>query len=438
MELQGHPNQLRVAYVLDGIRSGFRLGYSGKPRLRAAKQNKKSAKEHPAIIDEYLAHEVALGRVAGPFLHPPIPQLHVSSFGVIPKSSQPGKWRLIVDLSSPRGASVNDGIDGEEFSLQYIGVDDVIKMVSSCGDGALMAKFDVLAAYRNVAVHPADRALLGMRWRDKFFVDLTLPFGLRSAPFIFNSVAEMVEWILINKYQVFPLVHYLDDFITAGPSGTYQCGQNLSTAALQVCSELGLPLHPDKCAGPASVLVVLGIEIDSLSQVARLPDDKLSVLRKLLSSWAYKRCCRKKELESLIGHLHHAAKVVWPCRAFIRRMIDLLCYFRSDDHPIRLNAEFRLDLKWWLLFLESWNGVSFWLFPGLSASPTLTVTSDAAGALGYGAYTGWNGSTVSGFLHSSLSRLPTRNFSRQLSLPKCGAINGLSTIFCSDPTTKPL
>lgn len=72
MELQGHPNQLSVAYVLDGIRSGFRKGHIGKPRLRSAKQNKKSAKEHPAIIDEYLAHEVALGRVAGFFLHPPI------------------------------------------------------------------------------------------------------------------------------------------------------------------------------------------------------------------------------------------------------------------------------------------------------------------------------------------------------------------------------
>ena len=30
--------------------------------------------------------------------------------------------------------------------------------------------------------------------------------------------------------------------------------------------------------------------------------------------------------------------------------------------------------------------VSFWLYPGLSATPTLEVTSDAAGALGYGAY----------------------------------------------------
>ena len=31
--------------------------------------------------------------------------------GVIPKKGQPDKWRLLVDLSYPGGASVNDGID---------------------------------------------------------------------------------------------------------------------------------------------------------------------------------------------------------------------------------------------------------------------------------------------------------------------------------------
>ncbi|KAK3697016.1 hypothetical protein QZH41_002913 [Actinostola sp. cb2023] len=158
LELQGHPDQERVSYVLNGIRLGFKLGFDHAPDLRSAKRNKKSADDHPTVIDEYLANEVALGRVAGPFAHPPIPQLHISSFGVIPKNGQPGKWRLIVDLSSPAGSSVNDGIDVDSFSLQYIRVDDIVKMVSKFGFGALIAKFDVLTAYRNVAIHPSDRA----------------------------------------------------------------------------------------------------------------------------------------------------------------------------------------------------------------------------------------------------------------------------------------
>ena len=123
--------------------------------------------------------------MAGPFSDPPIPNLHVSSFGVIPKRGQAGKWRLIVDLSSPRGASVNDGIDPESFTLQYIRVDTIIRMVAEFGPGALMAKFDVEAAYRNIPVNPMDRYLLGMKWRGNYYVDLNLTFWPPFSPFYF-------------------------------------------------------------------------------------------------------------------------------------------------------------------------------------------------------------------------------------------------------------
>ena len=93
---------------------------------------------------------------------------------------------------------------------------------------------------------------------------------------------------------------------------------------------------PGKCVGPSSVLTVLGIELDSDLQMARLPEDKLQTLQGLVHSWLPRKLCFRQELESFMGHLHHAAKVVWPGRTFLRRMIDLLCCFRRKDHPIRL------------------------------------------------------------------------------------------------------
>ena len=53
--------------------------------------------------------------------------------GVIPKSSQPGKWRLIVDLMSPQGASVNDGIEADLCSLEYLWLDEVTSHVVRSG-----------------------------------------------------------------------------------------------------------------------------------------------------------------------------------------------------------------------------------------------------------------------------------------------------------------
>jgi len=221
--------------------------------------------------------------IDGPFPSVPLPNLQISSFGVIPKKGQIGKWRLIGDLSSPRGSSVNDGINPDEFSMHYIKLDQIIRMVAKYRHGAQMAKFDVEAAYRNVAVHPEDCYLLGMKWRGQFYVDLALPFGLCSAPYILNAVTDMVEWILVNKYNVVDLRHYLNDFNTAGPASSDQCANNLQMSTT-VCRSLGLPLHPDKCIRPSTRLVVLGIELDSPEQSARLPADKLAALRELIQS----------------------------------------------------------------------------------------------------------------------------------------------------------
>ena len=117
---------------------------------------------------------------------------------------QPGKWYLIVDLSSQEGGggSVNDGINPDEFTIHYITMDQVICLVSKFGAGALMAKFDVEVAYRNVPVHLSHHYLLGMKWCNQFYVDSALPFGLQSALFIFNTIADMVEWILVISYQI--------------------------------------------------------------------------------------------------------------------------------------------------------------------------------------------------------------------------------------------
>ena len=267
-ELAHHPDRAKVQYVLDGIAHGFSSGFdASRVALRSSLRNMHSATEHPDVIDEYLATEIAKGRVAGPFATPPFLNLHCSPFGVIPKKGQPGKWRLILDLSSPTQHSVNDGIPKDPFSLQYISVDDAIKILMALGPGALMAKFDVESAYRNVAMRPDEHYLFGTRWRDLFFIDLALPFGLRSAPFIFNSIADMVEWILKVNYSVRYLLHYLDDFLSLGPAGSSACADSI-TITRSVFSRLGLPLHPSKCEGPTPVLIFLGIELNSLTQTA--------------------------------------------------------------------------------------------------------------------------------------------------------------------------
>ena len=257
--------------VLDGLQNGFRVGFNpASVSLKSATQNMPSASLQPAVIDDYLCTELAKGRVAGPFSSPPLPHLHISRFGVIPKKHQPGKWRLILDLSSPDGHSVNDSIRKDSFTVQYMKVDDIIGRIMSLGRGTLLAKFDVESAYGIIPIHPNDHYLFGMLWQGNYFVDMALPFGLRSAPYIFSSVADLVEWLLKKQYDVGFLLHCLDDFHTLGPPNSQTCQRNLDTC-IQQFQDWGIPLHPDKLEGPSTLLTVLGIE---LSPIAGVPPAK--------------------------------------------------------------------------------------------------------------------------------------------------------------------
>ena len=97
--------------------------------------NLPSVRQHPALVVEHLAAERAAGRLLGPLPTQLANSCQTSPIGLIPKPHQPGKWRLIVDLSSPRGASVNEAIASEpchcampQYSTRRLLCDDWAKV----------------------------------------------------------------------------------------------------------------------------------------------------------------------------------------------------------------------------------------------------------------------------------------------------------------------
>ena len=96
--------------------------------------------------------------------------------------------------------------------MSYATVDDAVRCIKTLGRGALLAKFDIVNAYRAIPVHPADWLLLGLSWRGDTLVDGALPFGLRSAPKLFTAVADALLWA-IGRRNVVHAMHYLDDLL---------------------------------------------------------------------------------------------------------------------------------------------------------------------------------------------------------------------------------
>ena len=384
-ELSNHPDKDFVAWLIQGLGQGFRIGFDYKSLKVGSKtvKNMRSAVTHPQPIDRYVQEELAAGRMIRLAESETDTAIHVSRFGVIAKPHQKGKWRLITDLSSPKGSSVNDGIFPALCSVSYTSIDDAVRCIMRLGRGAMMAKFDISSAYRIMPVHPEDRLLLGLRWRGELLVDGALPFGLRSAPKLFTALADALLWIMGSRGIVHAW-HYLDDFLILGPPQSSQCRQHLETS-LALCKQLGVPIAPHKLEGPSPVLSFLGIQIDSVTGTLSLPPDKLARLKGLIRSWRNKKCCRKRELLSLIGQLQHAYRVVRAGRTFLRRMIDLSMVPKELHHWVRLNRDFQSDLHWWEVFLEEWNGVAL-CSSVIQRPPADTFTSDASGRWGCGAF----------------------------------------------------
>ena len=168
MQLTSHPGRRKVDYVLNGLRIGSHLGFQPHLcKLKSAASNCPSANEHPAVIDEYLKKEVSLGRIFGPRQAPPLQNLHVSRFGLIPKKGN--AWQLILDLSFPVEHRVNDGIDKDDFSFQYCTVKHPINLIIRTGKAALMGKVDIKSAYCIIPANPSDRYLLGIHWKGKYY-----------------------------------------------------------------------------------------------------------------------------------------------------------------------------------------------------------------------------------------------------------------------------
>ena len=102
--MRDHPDATYRDYIIQGLQWGFRVGFQYRRcHCTGASANMQSAVHQPEVIDEYLAREVRLGRVMGPLEPGRYPEVQINRFGLVPKNHQPGMWRLVVDLSHPRG-----------------------------------------------------------------------------------------------------------------------------------------------------------------------------------------------------------------------------------------------------------------------------------------------------------------------------------------------
>jgi ribonuclease HI len=351
-----YPGDLRI--LLAGIlRHGCRFSTENLRHQLHLCDNLVSAKEDPEAIDSQLQIDLRAGSAIEVQLKCP---LFLSPIGLVPKHNMHGLvdgWRRIHHLSYPHGASVNDSITEEEATMSLLTVFEVFQLVADAGRFCVIMKKDIKNAFRNIPVSVVVQWLLGFTWGGKYYTECCLPFGLRSAPFLFNLFAEAFHWIL-ESHLSWTLGHYLDDFIRviarsrATPKDLAAAHQDY----IWLTDLLGVPRN-DKKDSTGTSGIVLGIRIDSVTMQASLPPDKLRKAHDATALALAKDSLTFKEAESLAGFLVFCTKVVPLGRSFLHALWSFCSTFTHKSHSRRLTKRLREELQWWRDLLPTHHGI---------------------------------------------------------------------------------
>jgi hypothetical protein len=262
---------------------------------------------------------------------------------------------MIFDLSSPEDSSVNDGIAKHYGSISYETLADVIRLVTKAGKGAVMMKRDLKSAFRHIPISPHDYWLMIFEWEGKFYVNMFLPFGLRTAPRVFNYFSEALHWVL-EMLLGWDITHYLDDFFIVFPPDSdisrpsEQFDQTLVTFGLQKAAQKD---------SSGCIVSHLGFQFDSVKMQVTLPANKKERAFRAVHSLLSKPSTTHKFLEEVLGFLSHCCQVVPLGRPFLCNISTLLARSKhSSRHCIHLSSAAKIDLRWWSTFLSSWSSVS--------------------------------------------------------------------------------
>ena len=360
--------------VIDFLSYGWPINYTALTPPVSALHNHPSATNFDPHVQTYLDTELSWNAIAGPFDYPPFGDDFVSSpLQTVPKRGSSTR-RVVMDLSFPHGASVNDGIPtdtylGEHFKLRLPGIDRLVEFVLEKGRHCLIFKKDLRRAYRQFPVDPKDYNLLGFCYQGKFYFDTRCPFGLRSSAMICQRTTKAVVHIFTE--QGFLADVYLDDFY--GAEYPLLAAQAFSSLG-QLFQHLGLDSSPEKDSPPSTSMICLGILVDTAAFTLEVPPSRLDDLQAELTIWQSSTGFTKKQLQSLLGKLSFVTACVKPGRIFMARLLNTL---RECTQPARhrytISAPMLLDIQWWLDFLPRFHRVSLikpssWDFESLNFS----------------------------------------------------------------------
>ena len=349
--LKGYPD----SGIVEFLEYGWPIGIDRAAYLQSYNSNHTSARLHPADVEHYIVTELGHRALLGPFGGPPTKVCHFSPLMTRTKRDSIFR-RVIIDLSWPKGWSVNDGISRTDYidgpmTISLPTPDDMERAVVRAGRGSFLYKTDLSRGYRQLRVDPLDWPLLSFRHGSMCFMDICPPFGLRSSAMAMQRVSQAI--VHLHGRRGFLSCAYIDDF--GGVEGNKPRATEALGTLQGIMDNLGVVQAAAKICPPSQVMIWLGIFFDTKEMYMAIPQEKLTEIMACLESWRGRDSATRKEMQSLLGLLNFVASVAPPTRLFTNRMLDDLRETSHTGHRV-LTQQFQQDVQFFLDLLPMFNG----------------------------------------------------------------------------------
>ena len=377
-----NPSLLRA--ICEDLSTGANIGCEGVFRTPGKSTNAPSSFEFGPHVSDAIADWITKGFAFGPVRMSEVPA-NAKINGIMCKQKPNGSVRIILNLSSPVGSAVNEGIDEKLFPATMSSTTKWLKVLNRAGRGCEMVKVDWSDAYKHVAVRKEDLCLQWFSWLGMAFCELCLIFGSKSSVGLYDRLAKLVLFIVCKESAMpqYMVCQHLDDCAAAAPSSS-KVLRVFDKKFSEIAEELGIKLaprdDPEKSFGPSTRGIVFGVMYDTVSWTWSIPGEKLTRILHQLQEGIDSDTVTQLYVMSICGKILDVKSLVPSGRFHIEHLVKAAGVSQIKTDIVTINKDLRSQLKFWQVMLRSCSGNVNIPDPGAKLPPwAIDVYTDASG-----------------------------------------------------------
>ena len=176
--------------------------------------------------------------------------------------------------------------------------------------------------------------------------------GSKSSAKCCQKVSSAVVFIF-TKWNYFA-INYLDDL---GGCDTAERAEEAYDRLQFLLNSFGLKIATEKSVAPCTLMVFLGIEVNTVLLTLSIPADKWTEIQEELKAWLKKKVANLKQVQRLAGLLNFACRCIKSGCIYLSRILNFLRTLpKQGFRPIPPLVKH--DVNWWIEFAPCFNGVS--------------------------------------------------------------------------------